>query len=487
MSESTPHVEVAVVGAGFSGIAAAARLLAEGADVAVFERAERVGGVWRDNVYPGAACDVESHLYALKDVPNPGWSRWFAGQPEILGYLERTAADLGVGEHVHLGHEVLGAAWDDAAAVWRIETSRGPWTADLFVAALGALAEPQTPDLPGLGAFAGPVLHTARWDPDLDLAGKDVAVVGTGASAVQLVPAIQPAVGRLTLFQRTPAWVMPRNDRALSDRVRRRYGRRPVLQRLTRRALYAFHETYGLAFRHPRLAAVLERLARAHLAAHVPDRALRQRLTPGYRFGCKRVLTSDDYYPALVQDNVTVTGAAAEVRAGAVVDADGTAHPADVLVFATGFHIHDSPATALVTGRHGERLADVWQGAPTAHVGTTIAGFPNFFMLQGPNTGLGHSSVLLMIEAQIDHVVGALRFMRANRVAAIEPTERAQAAFVAEVDELARDTVWTSGGCRSWYLDHTGRNAAIWPGSVGAFRKRVAPFYAEDYHARAAS
>ncbi len=480
------HVRVAIVGAGFAGLGTAARLRAEGIDdVTIFERAESVGGVWRDNVYPGAACDVESHLYHLADDPNPDWSRWFAQQPEIRSYLERVVESRDLGRHLHLGTSVEQAVWDEDAACWQIATDRGDWTADVLVSAVGALAEPRMPDIPGLDTFRGPVMHTARWDPDLDLAGTRVAVIGTGASAIQLVPAIQPQVGQLTVFMRTAPTLIPRRDRPLSDRMRQRLARFPRLQRGLRRALYAAHEAQGLPFRRPEMARVGALMARRHRTAQVSDPDLRERLAPSYRFGCKRILLSDDFYPALQQPNVTVAGAATHVRPDAVTEADGTEHPADVLVFATGFHVHDFPFIDRIVGRPG-RLSELWKGEPTAYAGTTVAGFPNLFMMQGPNTGLGHSSVLLMMEAQMDHLVGALRAMDEHGLSAVEPRPQAQAAFVEEVDRLSEGTAWTSG-CDSWYLGASGRNAAIWPGSVGAFRRRVERFDPADYVCRRAN
>ena len=486
---SSSHTRIAIVGTGFGGIGAAVRLRQESFDdFVLFERADDLGGVWRDNTYPGAACDVESHLYEFSFAPNPSWSRRFAPQPEIWAYLRDVAERWGVAEHIRYNHDVTEAVWDDEAARWRLTTSGGHWTADVLVAAPGALAEPFVPAIPGLDRFAGPAFHTARWDNDLDLAGQRVAVIGTGASAIQVVPAIQPEVTHLTLFQRTPPWVIPRHDRAVSERMQAAFQRWPSLQRLVRARLYARHEALGLAFRHPWLAHGAQALSHVHRRRQVPDPDLRHRLVPDYRLGCKRILLSDDYYPALTQPNVTVVdGAAAEIRPHAVVGPEGDEHPADVLVLATGFHVTDIPFGRIVVGREGERLSDVWGESPTAHVGTTVAGFPNFFILQGPNTGLGHSSVVLMIEAQVEHLVNALRTMDERGLAAVEPTEEAQTAFVAEVDDMAEDTVWTAGGCNSWYLDATGRNAALWPGSVPAFRRRVEPFDVTDYRLRPAA
>ena len=481
------HVHVAVVGTGFGGLATAVRFLQEGVtSLAVFERADGVGGVWRDNRYPGAACDVPSHLYSFAFAPNPDWSSRFARQPEILAYLEGVADRFGVRPHLRLGHDVERLAWDDDAAVWRISTSRGGWTADVVVAAPGVLAEPKMPAVPGLETFAGPAFHTSRWDPSLNLAGKRVAVVGTGASAVQVVPAIQPEVERLTLYQRSPPWVIPRNDRPIG-RAAALYRRFPQLQRTVRGWLYSTREALGVPFRRPWLADVVGRVLGLHLRRQVADPGLRGTLRPDYALGCKRITLSDDYYPALTRPNVEVVeGGVAEVRPRGVVGADGVERPADVLVLATGFHVTDFPLTRITVGRDGRSLAEVWNGSPRAHVGTTVVGFPNLFILQGPNTGLGHNSVVLMIEAQVEHAVAAVRYMGAHRLAAVEPRPEAQAAFVAEVDARMADTVWTSG-CRSWYLDETGRNSALWPGSVGSFRRRVAPFEHSEYRLRPAA
>ena len=480
---SVPHVRVAVVGTGFGGIAAAARLLRDGeTSVAVFERGASVGGVWRANRYPGAACDVQSHLYELSLAPGADWSRRFATQPEIEAYLCSVAERTGMLSHVRFHTDVAEAVWDAAAALWRLETSRGPWTASVLVAAPGALAEPRRPDIAGLDTFAGPVVHTALWPDGLDLAGKRVAVVGTGASAVQVVPALQPSVSHLTVFQRSAPYIMPRHDRALAGSTRQALLRSPRLRRGVREALYRVRETYGLTLRHPRVGALAGLVARLHLRLQVRDAALRARLAPADTFGCRRVLLSDAYYPALAQPNVTLAeGAAVAFRPGAVVDAAGVAHAADAVVLATGFTVAEMPFARRVVGRGGRRLADVWRARHAAHVGTTVAGFPNLFVIGGPNTSLGHTSVVLTIEAQVEHLIGALAYSRAHGVAAVEPRPEAQAAFVADVDRMSAATVWTSG-CRSGYVDSQGRNVALWPGTVAAFRRRVAPFDPAEYH-----
>ena len=479
----TADIRIAIIGSGFGGLGAAIRLRRQGIeDFLIFERADDVGGTWRDNSYPGCACDVQSHLYSFSFAPNPDWTRSYSPQPEIQNYLRRCARDFGVLPHVRFGHEVREAAWDGGAQLWRIETSRGPYTASVLVMASGALSEPALPDLPGLDSFRGKTFHSARWDHTYDLAGRRVAVVGTGASAVQFVPEIQPVVERLHVFQRTPPWVMPRTDRALRPAERRLFRRFPVAQRAARGSLYLTREVLVLAFRHIPVSRLVERVARRHLRRAVADPELRARLTPRYAIGCKRILVSNDYLPALTRPNVElVTCGLAEVRERSVVGGDGVEREVDAIIFGTGFRVTDPPLAGHVRGRGGRTLAEVWAGSPRAHAGTTVAGFPNLFILMGPNTGLGHTSVLLMLEAQIEHLLGALGHMSAGGFAEIEPRPEAQAAYVEEVRRRMEGTVWTAGGCASWYLDRTGRNSTLWPDSTWRFRRRVARLDPGEY------
>jgi cation diffusion facilitator CzcD-associated flavoprotein CzcO len=470
-----PHQDVAIVGAGFSGIGAAIRLKQAGFhDFVLLERADEVGGCWRDNTYPGCACDVESHLYSFSFAPNPGWTRLYSPQAEILAYLRRVARDHGVLPHVRFGHELRSAAWDERARRWRIETSRGPVTANVLIAGMGPLTEPSIPELPGLARFAGKLFHSARWDHDYELTGKRVAVVGTGASAIQFVPQIQPKVAKLSLFQRTPAWVLPRVDRAVPVRVRRLFAALPAAQKLLRSAIYARREAYLPLFKNPLVMKAAEQLAVRHLAREIRDAGLRAKLTPRFRMGCKRVLISDDYLASLTRANVeVVTDGIREVREHSIVTADGSEHAVDAIIFGTGFHVTDIPFAEKLAGRGGRTLREAWQGSPEAHLGTTVAGFPNLFLLLGPNTGLGHSSVVFMMECQLELVLGALQHMRKSNLATLEPRAAAQASWVAELRARSAHTVWTEGGCKSWYIDATGRNSAIWPGFTFAFRRRA--------------
>ena len=484
------HVRVAVIGSGFAGLGTAVRLMQEGIeDFVLLERADGLGGTWRDNTYPGCACDVPSHLYSFSFAPNPDWSHVFSRQPEIRAYLERTARDFGVLPHLHTGTDVLAADWDDAAQHWRLRTSRGDLTADVVVSGCGGLVEPRLPDVPGLGDFEGVAFHSARWDHTCDLTGKRVGVVGTGASAIQFVPEIRQAAAHTTVFQRTAPWVVPRRDRALSRVERAAFTRFPAVQKAARGGIYALRELNLLAFTGKgRMRAAGEREALKHLARQVPDPALREVLTPDYQMGCKRVLISNDYFPAVASPDVTVVPhGVREVRAHSVITADGSEHEVDVLIFGTGFAVMDIPVARRITGRTGQTLTDHWAGRPSAHRGTTVAGFPNLFLLLGPNTALGHSSVVLMIEAQIAYVMGALREMGREGASSVEVREHAQTAYNVDLQRQLETTVWHRGGCKAWYTDADGHNFTLWPTHTFTFRSQTRRFDAEAYELRVAT
>ncbi|GAA1391211.1 flavin-containing monooxygenase [Catellatospora chokoriensis] len=479
------HTRIAIIGAGFGGIGTAIRLRGAGyRDFLVFDRGDEVGGTWRDNSYPGCACDVPSHLYSFSFIRNPGWSRSFSPQPEIWAYLRRCSDEHGVRPHLRLGHEVYAAAWDADARLWRLDTSHGAYTAQILVAAGGPLTEPSIPELPGLAEFRGEAFHSARWRHDLELAGRRVAVIGTGASAIQFVPQIAPQVAALTLFQRTPAWVLPRRDRRISAVERRLFRAAPFTHRLARAGVYWGREVQATAFLRPALMRLGQGMARRHLRRSVADPVLRERLTPSYTMGCKRVLLSDDFYPALERANVdVVTEPITRVTADGVVTGDGRAHPVDTLVFGTGFHVTDLPMARAIRGADGRTLAEHWAGSMYAYRGTAVTGFPNLFLLLGPNTGLGHNSVVFMIECQLSYLLGALRHLDTTGVAAIEPLPEAQRAYNAALDRAMDGTVWTSGGCRSWYLDPSGRNSTLWPGYTWSYWLRTRRFDAAAYRA----
>jgi cation diffusion facilitator CzcD-associated flavoprotein CzcO len=476
------HFSVAIAGTGFSGLGAAIRLKQAGFhDLVLFERAGEVGGVWRDNAYPGAACDVESHLYSFSFAPNPEWSHSFSRQPEIHGYLKQCALRFEINPHIRFKHSVREARWDEAQQRWVIETDKGTFTADFFLPAVGALSDPLIPNLPGLKKFQGKLFHSAQWDHDYDLKGKKVAVIGTGASAVQFIPEIQPKLEKLTLFQRTPAWVLPRWDARFSERKKALYKKVPALQKLARNAIYLRRELLVAGFRNPNLMKVVERLARRYLAASVLDPELRAKLTPSFRIGCKRILITADYLPALTRPNVeVVTTGIQELREHSIVTTDGVEHEVDAIIFGTGFHVLDLPFANHVRGRAGISLNEHWQGSPSAYLGTTINGFPNQFFLMGPGTGLGHTSVIVMLEAQLQILLGALEHMRRQKLAVIEPQKQVQHDYFAWLQRESQGTVWTAGGCDSWYLDPNGKLTSLWPHTTLSFRGK-ARFRPEEY------
>jgi cation diffusion facilitator CzcD-associated flavoprotein CzcO len=482
------EAEVVVIGGGFSGLGAAIGLLRDGVrDVVVLERDDEVGGTWWANTYPGCACDIPSNLYSFSFAPNPDWTRTYSRQPEIAAYLRRVAGDFGVRDRVRTGCTATSAEWEDGAARWRVETTRGPIHARVLVAAAGPLAAPRWPDVPGLDRFAGRLFHSSGWDHGYDLRGRRVAVVGTGASAIQFVPEIAPLVDRLHVLQRTPPWVIPHHVRDTTALERRLYRAVPALQKLARGGIYAGREALvlGLAKR-PELMELLERAVRGHLRRAVPDPDLRRRATPSYMLGCKRILPSNDWYPALARPNVElVADRLAAVDADAVITGGGRRIEVDAIICGTGFHVTDMPIAALVRGRAGRTLEEVWQGSPRAHLGTTVPGFPNLFILPGPNTGLGHSSLVYMIESQVAYVVRALRVMRAHGLAALEVRPEAATAWTARLDARSARTVWMTG-CSSWYLDAAGRNAVLWPDFTFRFRRRLRRFDPAEYELRPA-
>jgi cation diffusion facilitator CzcD-associated flavoprotein CzcO len=484
VNEQGRDFEVAIVGAGFSGIAMAAKLRRAGReDFVVFERGSDVGGTWRDNHYPGCACDVPSHVYSFSFAPNPDWTTTYAEQGEILAYLRRVAASEGVLAHVRFGCDVEEARWDEAAARWRIRTAEGEFAARALVNAAGPFSDPKLPEVPGLGGFEGEVFHSAEWDHDYDLSGKRVAVIGTGASSIQFVPRIQPQVASLRLFQRTPPWIVPRTSRPLSELEHRLYRRFPGAQQAMRGAVSLAREAIAIPMVQARLSAIIRAVAASHLRRQVPDRALRAKLTPDYAPGCKRILISNDYLPALAEPNVEVIASGlGEVRPRSVLALDGSEREVDAVIFGTGFNVTEPPIATRIHGADGRTLSGAWADTGMqAHRGTTVAGFPNFFFLLGPNTGLGHNSVMLMAEAQADYTVQALGFLDRGALAAIEPLPAAQARWNDEVHERGRGTVWVDGGCASWYLDRHGRNTTVWPGFSTSFRRELSRFDASEY------
>ena len=482
------HVRVAVIGSGFGGLGAAVRLRREGiTDFVVLERAGTLGGTWRDNSYPGCACDVPSHLYSFSFAPNAEWPRTFSGQQHIRDYLEQVADIFGIRQHIRFDHEVRSIRWDDDELHWEIDTAHAELTADVVVSATGPLSDPKIPDIPGLDTFPGKVFHSARWDHGVPLGGRRVAMVGTGASAIQIVPSIQPEVSRLTVFQRTPPWVLPRVDRAISAPERWLHARVPATTKLRRGILWGIRELQVGAFtKHPNELGFVEGLAKRNLGRAIKDPELRRKLTPAYRIGCKRILLSNDYYPALAQPNVDVVASGLkEVRGSTLVAADGTETEADALIFGTGFHVTDMPIADRIKGRDGTTLAEAWGGGMEALRGASAAGFPNLLTVIGPNTGLGNSSMILIIEAQLNYMADFVRRLdhlaRPGGRVALDARPAAVKDWNARVQERMKRTVWNTGGCDSWYLDANGRNTTVWPGTTSEFRKVTRKVHTEEY------
>ncbi|HEX6488717.1 MAG TPA: NAD(P)/FAD-dependent oxidoreductase [Candidatus Dormibacteraeota bacterium] len=477
-----PDFTVAIIGSGFAGLGLAHALERERIDYVILERAGELGGTWRDNRYPGCQCDVPSHLYSFSFALNPDWSRTYPLQEEIWAYLRRVADRFGITPKIRFKHEVLDAFWDDVAQLWRLQTAGGPVTARVLVAGVGGLSEPKPAGISGLERFRGPVIHSADWDPTLDLEGKRVAVIGTGASAVQIVPRLQPKVETLLVYQRTPAWVVPHRDRPITDRERTLYRHLPIAQRFVRTGVYWLRELLVIGLATNRVKAI-RRVATAHLQKQVPDGELRARLTPRFEPGCKRLLPSNHYYPALTKPNVElVTEPIYEVTEHGIRTRDGEERLVDAIVTATGFRVTDHPFYQRVRGTDGRSLAERWEATGMqAYRGTTVSGFPNLFVLTGPNTGLGHTSVIVMIESQVPYVVGAVRRLRRRGLAAVDVKPDAERHYNADVQRRLEGSVWNSGGCQSWYLDSHGRNSTLWPDFTWKYRLMMRRFDADAY------
>lgn len=485
-SISEPAVlDVVIIGAGVSGLVNAYRLQRAGFSYRVLEQSHAVGGTWRDNTYPGCGCDIPAPLYSFSFAQRAEWSRLFATQPEILDYLQWVAARFRVREHIQFRSKVVAARWQEARQSWMVVTETGTaLECRYLISAIGVLRTPRYPNIQGKESFGGTAFHSATWDHSVDLRYKRVAVIGNGASAIQFVPTIAPQVGHLTVFQRTPSWIVPKADRDLSPRQRQLRRFRPY-RWYTRSRLFWIHESRVKNFTEAAAdMAQTERLARAHLQRQVPDPQLRARLTPDYAIGCKRLLISNDYYPTLNRDNVTLqTSPISKMITDAVVTADGQSHPTDVVIFGTGFDAHFSFADVDVVGRDGRRLSDRWQRGGEAYLGTTVSGFPNFFVMLGPNSALGHNSQIFMIEAQARYITSCLRVARRRRIGTLDVRASVEKQFNLWLQNRLGHSVWQAGGCSSWYQHPTtGKNTVLWPSSAISFWRRTHRIRLSDYH-----
>ncbi len=479
--------EILIVGAGFSGLGMAIRLRQMGiTDFVVLDRGNDLGGTWRDNSYPGAACDVPSNLYSYSFALNPNWSRTFPSQSEIWDYMRQCVDDYDVADYVRTGHAVDQATWDESTQQWSVTVESGAtFRAPVLIWATGSLSEPSIPAFPGLDQFRGKVFHSAQWEHGFDLTGKRVCVVGTGASAIQFVPQIQPVVSQLYLHQRTAPWVFPRRDKPVKLWRQLLYRRFPVLQRLIRLRIYVTFEFLLSIFigDSKRLKRTVRATSLGHLRKQVADEALRETLTPHFEPGCKRLLLSDDYYPSLTQPNVEVVDSpVASFTAHEVVDERGESRPVDVVIMGTGFEAAEPPYAHHIVGRGGQRLSEVWKAdGVEAYAGSTVAGFPNLFMMIGPNATLAHNSMIFMIESHINYIASAVAFLRKPGVGTVEVKRSVQRRFNEGLQKKLEHSVWVEGGCGSWYLDHRGRNTTLWPDHTWKFRRLTRRFQPGQY------
>jgi cation diffusion facilitator CzcD-associated flavoprotein CzcO len=482
------EIEILIVGAGFAGLGMGIRLRQAGLDnFLILEQSAGLGGTWYDNRYPGAACDVPSHLYSYSFEHNARWSREYASQREILAYLEHCADKYGVRPHMRFRRKVVSARFDEERGVWSVQTEDGrTYTARVLIASCGSLNRPACPQLPGVASFTGPLFHTARWREDAPLDHKRVAVIGTGASAVQVVPELVKRAQKVSVFQRTAGWVLPKPDAPIDLTWRARFSAHPWLQTLARGWRYwqleAVAPTLTGRPSFLRLGRYMEALALRYLTAQVPDASLRAKLTPSYRIGCKRILLSNDYFAALQKPNAElITSGIREVTPRGIITVDGTEHELDAIVFATGFHASESYAPFPLRGRGGEELTERWKHGAEAYLGTTVSGFPNYFMLGGPNTNLGHSSIVFMVESQISYIIDALRVLRTRGLKSLEVQRATQDQFNQRIGKRLSRTVWARGGCANWYQTRSGKITTLWPGFTFEYRWRTRRFDQENY------
>lgn len=477
------ELDVLIIGSGFSGIGTAINLKNRGvANFKIVDKGKDFGGTWRDNKYPGAACDVPSHLYSFSFEPNPNWSKMFATSDEIESYMLGVVDKHQLREKAEFGVTVTGMKFNDSTGTWTVTCKDGKTiTARVVVSAMGALSTPSIPKIEGADSFKGEIIHTARWRKDVDLKGKKVAVVGGGASAIQLVPAIAPDVKQLAVFQRTPSWIIPKPDYEIGEFEKSIYRALPFVQAIRRNTIYAITEMFGagIVFNTP-MTKVLESAARWNIEHVIKDPELRAKVTPDYRFGCKRMLISNDWYPALVRDNVELVAAPVTKINPTGVESNGQKFDADVLIYATGFEVPKAGVPYPVDGARGHNLNNDWSRGAESYLGMSVHGFPNLFFCMGPNTGPGHTSVLVYTEPQYRYIASAVSRMLTEGIQSLEVKAEKQQEFTNFIDERMKITNWTSG-CKSWYLTDSGRNTTLYPGFAGEYVIKASQFRLDDF------
>jgi len=477
--------EQIIVGAGFSGLCMGIQLKVAGMnDFLILERNAHIGGTWYDNNYPGAACDVESHLYSFSFEPNPAWSRKFGPQEEILRYMDYCIDKYKLGPHIRLNMNITKSVYDEANGMWHITAANGDsFTTRVLVTCSGGLSEPSFPDIKGLDTYKGEIFHSARWDKKYDITDKTVAVIGTGASAIQIVPNIVSKVKRLDLYQRTPPYIMPKKDGNFSAFRKGLYKSLPFMRKLYRSRLYWRNELVAIGFVvNPALLKFGGKLALHHLNKTIKNEELRKKLTPNYVLGCKRILLSNDYYPAMEHAHLSlITDGIREINEKGIVSKEGVQRDVDAIILATGFQAAEGVLRYDVKGKAGLDLNDAWRDGAEAYLGTSISGFPNMFIVVGPNTGLGHSSMILMIEAQVHYIMEALKTMKEKGAKSADVKKEVEKKYNEEIQVKLAKSVWQSGGCTSWYQTKSGKNVTLWPGFTFTFMKRTKHFEPDKY------
>lgn len=482
-SKGVTNTQILIVGTGFAGLGMAIRLKEMGInDFIIIERAKDVGGTWRDNRYPGAACDVPSHLYSFSFEPNADWSRVYPTQPELETYLQNVADKWQLRPHIRFDHTLNQARYNEKNSQWLVNTSGGDFKARFVISGNGGLAEPKLPDIPGVESFAGHHFHSANWDHSYTLPGKRVAVIGTGASAIQFVPEIAGVPAKLSIFQRTPNWIIPRGDRPYSRIEKWIFKHIPITRKILRAKIYCQNESRVLGMvLHPSIMGLFRRSAMKHIQRQVSNPEMRPKLTPNFPIGCKRILVSNDWYPALQKPNVeVVTNGIKEIREHSIVTNDNVEHEVDCIIFGTGFYATDNPIAGMIYGRDGRQLSQVWKDGEEAYLGASVHGFPNFFFIVGPNVTLGHSSMVYMIETQVQAISRILLATDENNAATVEVKLDVQQSYNEKLQKLLGGSIWATG-CDSWYKHRTGKITQLWPGFTFTFRRWNRDFKHSDY------